>query len=361
MKKENHIEKKDKIWRMRITAKNHYELGRKHGELLRKAKHPCYKLFKKKIIQKTILLLYNTRKKTFKKLRIQKKYLDEIKGISNATNIPFRVLFFINFAFDVYKRNIMCSTFTYFNEEETIIGRNTDIKEWLARLALKYEASIITRIKINNKEYTHISFPLVIGVLNGYNEHGITTNPHMLYGVKNGKLRKESTPIMLLLKDIMENTKTINETKTIFRKNKTTRAVTALITSTKEKKSYIYEAHPNKINFINNQKNHQACTMHYEGKEMKKLQTGTLEGTKKRLKYLEETLKKTKKMTTKKAKEILRNTKEGTKRTKSGGVSITNNGTFQSLIFIPEKDTTYYSNGQKTPVSTTGEYKEIKF
>lgn len=359
--KNSYIEKKDNIWRMKINAKNHYESGYKHGELLLKAKHPLLKLIKRKPIQIIISILYKIKRKEFRKLSIPKKYEEELRGLSDSTKIPYKVLFFINFAFDVYKRNIMCSSFAFFNKRETIIGRSTDTKEPLAKLLLKYEASIVTRTTIKNKTFTHVIFPLVIGVLNGYNEQGIVTNPHLINGVKNGKLKQNTTPIILLLNEIMENANNIAQAKKILQEKETTRAVTVLVTSSKEKKSFIYETHPEKTAYIHNKENYQACTMHFDDEEMKKLQKGPLNGTKKRLKYLNKTLQNTKEMSLTKAKETLRSTQHGIKRTKSGGKSISNLGTFQSFIFIPEKNKIYYSNGQKVPVSITGEYKEIEF
>lgn len=357
--KNSYIEKINNIWRMNINVKNHYELGYTHGKLLKKASHPLYKLLNNTIVKTIIQILAIIKRKELNKLRIQKKHIEEIKGLSHSTKIPYNVLFFINCAFDVYKRNIMCSSFNFFNEDETIIGRNTDIIEPIAKLLLKKEGSIITNVKLNKSEYTHISLPMMAGVLSGYNQSGITTNPHMLHGVKNGKIKTKTTPIIFILKQILEEAKTITETKKILEASKTTRACTVLITSTKEKKSCLYETHPEKSSFTNNTKHYQACTNHYKENEMKILQTGTLSETKKRLEYLDNTLDKTKIMTIIKAKEILKNIKGGAKRKKSGGKSITNWVTFQSFIFVPEKNIIYYSNGQTPPVSITGEYKEI--
>ncbi len=356
--------KKEKgFWVLSLKEKTSYDAGYTQGMLFKKAKHPMYTLFTKVLIIFLIRCIHFIFRSSFRKLHIPKPYKDELKGLSDATKIPYDVLFFLNFSFDVFKRNVYCSTFNFFNKgKDVLVGRNTDMKRFIGVLALRYEASIIYRMKVGSShQLTHVGFPFCIGVLNGYNEKGICVNAHLTLGLRNGNLDSNLYSNILILRTVLQEAETLDEAKQILRTNRISRAKTALITSARERASFVYEAYPRRYMFVPQTKEHfQGCTMHFQSRKMKRYQFGRQRGSKKRLSFMNKTLKNQAKLSTQEAITLLRDTSNGLIREESG-FSITNTGTFQSFIFYPLKDTILISDGKKLPVSLSGEYKELSF
>jgi predicted choloylglycine hydrolase len=344
---------------LKLNEKDYYSTGYAYGKLLVISKNPSVKMMKSvpgKIIFST---LYAITKKHYKNIRIPKEYLEEIRGYSDATGIAYNHLFLLNFGFDVLTRyGFHCSTISFFNKDSVIVGRNTDVPPRMAILALKYAKSLVVDVTIpGKKRFTHVSMPMFVGALNGFNEEGIAVNSHQIRFikevVKDGRL---STP--LLVRMLLENISDLKSAEYIAKDNITTRALNISVTSKKERKSIILEIHPDKMNVIKCD-SHTCCVTHFKSKHMQKLHNASLERPKTRLELMEKLLSKYQHLSYDNLIEILKDHRSGLKYPE-GKKSITNEGTFQSFIFDLTNNVIIISNGDKRPVSLTGEYVKIK-
>jgi len=358
--KSSFIYKHEGIWVLNIKADSYYETGYAHGKLLKLSKHPLYKLFKNKLIVLVIKSLALIFKKSLKRLYVEKKYIDELRGIADASEISYKVIFFINFIYDVFRKSIFCSSFNFFSPT-TIIARNTDSLKWIASLALKYEVTVIHRVCIKNSvPFTHVGLGFFIGVINGYNKSGICVNNHLVLGAKNGRIKSPISPNVLLLRKVIEEAYNLDMAEKILTNSSLSYATTALITDSKNKNSFVFEATSEKCFFVKTQNSYQACTMHFISETMKPLSRVTNTGSEKRLSFLNLVLSQKSVLDEDEVISILKNTENGLKRNK-GGYSMTNSGTFQSFVFYPLEDLIITSNGKKLPVSLSGNYIRIRF
>lgn len=358
--KSSFIYKHEGIWIISVNADSNYEAGFAHGKLLKLAKHPLYKLFKNKLfalIIKSLALIFS---KPLKRLYIEKKYIEEIRGISDASGISYKVIFFLNFIFDALRTSIFCSSFNFFYPK-ALVARNTDSLKFVASLALKYEVTVIHRICINNSlPLTHVGFGFFIGVINGYNKPGVCVNNHLVLGIKKVRVKTPILPNVLLLRKVLDEANNLEKAEKILTNSSLSYATTALITDSKNKDSFVFEATPEKHFFVKTQNSFQACTMHFISERMKPLSRGANTGSEKRLSFLNLVLSKQSAIDENEVISILKNTENGLKRNK-GGYSMTNSGTFQSFIFYPLEDLIIISNGKKLPVSLSGKYIRIRF
>lgn len=358
--KSSFIYKHEGIWFLNIKADSSYEAGFAHGKLLKLAKHPLCKLFKNKLIVLIIKSLTLIFRKSLKQLYVENKYIEELRGIADASGISYKVIFFLNFIFDAFKTSVFCSSFNFFSPK-ALIARNTDSLKLIASLALKYEVTVIQRVCINKSlPYTHVGFGFFIGVINGYNKPGVCVNNHLVLGTKKVRIKTPILPNVLLLRRVLEEASTIEMAEKILTNSSVSYATTALITDSKNMSSFVFEATPEKHVFVKTQNSFQACTMHFISERMKPLSRGPITGSEKRLRFLNLVLSNKSVLDENDAISILKNSENGFKRNK-GGYSMTNSGTFQSFIFYPLEDLIIISNGKSIPVSLSGNYIKIGF
>jgi hypothetical protein len=225
-------------------------------------------------------------------------------------------------------------------------------------MATKYAKSIVVEVSIpKKKKFTHVSMPLFVGSLNGFNEDGIAVNSHQIRyideEIKNDRL---ATP--LLVRMMLENAKNLKSADKIARNNITTRALNIMVTSRKEEKSIILEIHPHMMNAICN-KGHSCCVTYYQSPHMQKLHNDSLELPQTRLMLMQELIDKHNHLSYDELIEILKDHRNGLKYPQ-GKKSITNEGTIQSFIFDLTNKIIIMSNGDKRPVSLTGKYVKIQ-
>lgn len=352
---------KDGVWVMRLRAESYYDAGRHHGALLRAAKHPTYRIFRNlafALCLDTVYLLY---RKSFDALLIDEVYRDEIRGISDTTGIPMRRLIVANFFFDVFKRGVFCSTFNFF-APDALIARNTDTFVWLARLSLRYQATVVFRISVRDRlTFSHVGFALCVGVLNGYNARGIALNNHMVSNIRKIRTqRRRPVPPVLQFRKIMEEAGNLEEAKIHLSCSFFSYPALTLLTDCENKISAIFESVPGSHDFAGMTQPYQACTMHFETESMSDFSRDAFATSRMRMTSIRKALKGKACLGADAASEILKDTCNGLIR-KRGGRSVTNNGTFQSFICLPMKDVLLISNGRKLPVSLNGKYIRIDF
>jgi predicted choloylglycine hydrolase len=331
--------------------------------------NPTIKYLKRISVRLAISAFYAFTKRHYKNIRIPEQYLDEIRGYSDATGIPYDYLFCINFGFDIVKRyGLHCSTISFFNKDSVIVGRNTDLTPNMTRMALKHAKSIIVDVSIPKKlRFTHVSVPLLVGAINGFNEDGIAVNSHQVIPTAEKPHEKRlATP--LLMRMLLEDSNNLKKGEQIAKHNITARSLNVVLTSEKERKSIICEIHPSQIHFIHYaEKNITACcTTHFEGEEMHKLHTHPaksskmrLHASKTRLKSMRELVSRFKHMTPKNMIKILQDKSNGIEF-RHGAKSLTNEGTYQSFVFDLTHNIMWVSNADKPPASLHGKFVEFK-
>lgn len=346
---------------MKIRADSHYEVGRHHGALLRAAGHPTYKFFRNFVFALCLDTVYLLFRKSFNALRIDEVYRDEIRGISEMTGIPTRRITVANFIFDVFRRGIFCSTFNFF-APDALIARNTDTFGWLARLSLRYQATVVFRISVRGRlTFSHVGFALGVGVINGYNARGIALNNHMVSNprkIRNHRAR--TVPPVLQFRKILEEARNLEEVKSRLSHVPFTYPALTLLTDCENKTSAIFESVPGSHDFDPMTQPYKACTMHFVTERMSAFSQDAFPGSKMRLESIDQALRGKAFLGADAASDVLKNTCHGLNR-RGGGKSVTNKGTFQSFIYLPLKDVVIISNGRKLPVSLSGEYVSIDF
>lgn len=361
----SYITTKKGIQYLRLNEKDYYSTGYAHGYLLMKSKNPTIKFLKNIFVRMAISTFYTFTKRHYKNIRIPKQYLDEIRGYSDATGISYNQLFCINFGFDIVKKyGFHCSTISFFNKNSVLVGRNTDLLPSMTKMALKHAKSILVDVSIpKKKRFTHVSVPLFVGGINGFNEKGIAVNSHQVIPTAD-KATKIRLATPLLMRILLEETEKLKDAEKIIQNNITARSLNIILTSEKERKSVVFEIHPSKAYQINKEGN-TCCTTHFISEEMHKLHTHPAESSKIRLnassiriKSMYELISKYKTMSYKNLIKILKNHSNGL-TFKHGAQSLTNDGTYQSFIFDLTNKIILISNGDTPPVSLTGEY--VKF
>ncbi|GEM_PF-6749692 len=355
------IEKIKGIDYLKLKEKDYYSTGYAYGILLIKSKNPMIKILKNPFVKIFLSTLYAITKKHYKNIRIPKEYLDEIRGYSDSTGISYKHLFLLNFGFDVLTRyGFHCSTISFFNKKNVLVGRNTDVPPHVAIVSLKYAKSIIVDVAIpGKKRFTHVSIPLFVGALNGFNEDGIAVNSHQIREV-NEEIKDNRLATSVLVRVALEESNNLKSAEQVIRKNITTRSLNVMITSKKERKSKILEIHPHNIGIINNKNDiHTCCVTYFQTAHMQKLHNGPSERPKIRIKLMQDLVDKHKEMSYNNLIEILKDHRNGLKYPE-GKRSITNEGTFQSFILDLTNNVIIISNGDKRPVSLSGEYVKIK-
>ncbi|MBU4369648.1 C45 family peptidase [Patescibacteria group bacterium] len=344
---------------LRLNEKNYYSTGYAYGTLLLKSKNPIIKFLKKRFVKIILSIIYSITKRHYKFIRIPKEYLEEIRGYADSTGISYNHLFCVNFCFDVLKRyGFHCSTISFFNKNSVLIGRNTDLLPFLTKSALKYAKSIVIDISIPKKRrFTHVSIPLLIGVLNGFNDKGIAVNSHQILYVKEDT-KENNLATHLLMRMLLENISNLKDGELFIKNNITMRSLNLVLTSEKEKKSIIFEINPSKINLIESN-GPLCCTTHFESKEMQKFHNGPIKSSQIRLKSMNCLVDKYNQITYKDLINILKDYSNGLEN-KGTGKSLTNEGTYQSFVFDLTNNIILISNGNKKPVSLTGEYVKLK-
>ena len=354
---------------IRLNEKDYYSTGYAYGQLLVKSNHHTVHYMKKTISRMAISSFYFITKRFYRRLRIPKEYLEELRGYADATGISYDHLFCLNFGYDIIKRyGLHCSTISFFNKDSVIVGRNTDLAPGTTRFALKHAKSIIVDVSIPGKNrFTHVSVPLLVGAINGFNEKGIAVNSHQVIPTKE-KPHPIRLATPLLSRIILEESNNLKDAVEVVKKNITHRVVNIALTSEKERKSIICEIHPSKAHFVyKNDNSCTCCTTHYESRQMRHFHNNhpqqsvreRLSNTKLRIKTMRELTAIHHEVTYQDMIKILQDHSNGIEFYR-GAKSLSNNGTYQSFVFDLTHNFIWISNGDKAPVSLTGEFVKFK-
>lgn len=359
--KKSYLEKKDGIEYIYIKADNYYQSGYICGELFKRSHNRILKLLKNPLAVVIFSFLYWFLKKDFQKIRIPEDYLEELKGYACSSGISYRILFFINFIFDVLKRfGFHCSSFVFFGSTNTFIGRNTDLRPFLAKIAIKFCSPTVVTLDLKDKiQFTHVTIPFFVGAINGINVFGIAVNSHQMLYVRERKVVGNfATPLLVRL--VLENAKSLSAVEKLVNKNITARSLNLLVSDLIRKDSCIIEIAPDKTNVIKNKgKNYLACTTHFQSSIMNSYHYHSIVPSIARLNSINNYLEGGAHIDISDIIKLLKDTTNGLKNDGSG-YSLTNFGTFQSFIFDFYNNYLYINNADQIPVTGYGQYIKLK-
>ena len=349
---------KDGIWHLRAREAGHYESGLAIGRLLALSGYPAVRVFGGRSSRLTVSLLYAATKRHFGQIRIPGRYLEELHGYAKGAGLPYDTLFLMNFVFDILKKyGFHCSSVAFADPGKTLIGRNTDLIPWIAKIALKWFPPVLLDILVpGTLRYVHVTPGLFVGVLGGFNERGIAMMSHQI-----GATKERSVPgnlaTTLLQRMILEEAADMASAEEIIRANPIQRCISNLVTSDPEGTSAVYEITPGSIKVTRAGGPFLCCATHFKDAELSLLHRDKSTISENRLALLNQ-LAAASRPVPEEVIAILKNSDNGLRHQKSG-YSPTNEGTYQSIVFDVPRRRLFLSDGTRLPVSLTGVYREI--
>ena len=192
---------------------DYYEMGLQYGVLLQPEIMKALKFYKKILHWQakkmkipvpifTAVLKYKAKKMSH---RLPKRFLKEMKGISEGSGVPVDAIITISLFYDV-GMSLGCTGLLMRGMNGTIIhGRNND---WFEGSEIG-KLTVVVRHSANGfNSVTHIDFPLWMGVETGYNNKGLTFSEET-YAIKQTNPR--GFPIVFLSRMALETCSTLEE------------------------------------------------------------------------------------------------------------------------------------------------------
>lgn len=340
---------------LNLNEENHYKTGFAAGSLFVKANYKIINFLKNPFVKIILKFLYFKHKTRMQTIRVPEEYLEELRGYSQSTKIPYEHLLLINLIYEIRG----CSGFAFFNPDGILLmGHNTDVFKMLAKIMLRYFKPLIMDVKIPGKnKFVHVSYPFFVGAANGFNEKGIATSSHDSNA--NRKVVSNNTSVASIVRIILEKAQKMDDVSKIAGNNSSYIPANILIASGQEHKFSILEVYPSDFSFYTVADNSSiTITNHYQSKKMQQYHKGIKKGSLDRLICLKESLFGKNYLSVQEAIEILKDHRNGLQRDTTG-YSVANIGSFQSFVFDVTKGDIYISNGNKLPVPLSGEFVKI--
>ena len=206
---------------------------------------------------------------------ITDEYKEEIYGVSLYASDKFdyigpkyyRVLNYhgahdIGHALQDKNMTVGCTSFAAWGQKtddgKIIVGRNFDF----------YSGDEFAENKIvcfckpkTGYKFMYITWAGFTGVVSGMNDQGLTVT---INSAKSDIPKSAATPISLVVKEILQYSKNIQEAMEIAKKRRTFVSESILIASVNDGKSYIIEKTPTKTNLYFENRNLIVCSNHYQ-------------------------------------------------------------------------------------------------
>ncbi|MGM0640683.1 MAG: C45 family autoproteolytic acyltransferase/hydrolase [Thermotogota bacterium] len=169
---------------------------------------------------------------------------EEIKGISDASNIDYERIYLLNVFDDIFN-TAMCTNIAAFGEKtegnSLIHGRNLD---YLFQKYTWNKAVIFNYSNKNSNSFVSINYPGMVGTLTAMNDKGITL------GSLTSEIKKNNVfgiPTGFLYRNVIKNADNIEDVSNILNDNKTTIGNNLMVTSKNNNLGVVFEITPNKI------------------------------------------------------------------------------------------------------------------
>lgn len=333
-----------------LTLKGtHYEAGLEYGVLMKDKLQDVYGQLGE--IEKSILRKFPVYMKFFVKVlvfvklfliksRLSKNYIDELRGVSDGSGIPFNQLLIASFIPELF--TFSCTSFVKDVNGRLIHGRNLDYY-----FPLIGENPIIVRYLLNGEiPYTTVGCVGYLGAFTGMNDKGITITVNAAPTVNSDD--GDGKPITFEVRDLLAHSRTLTDISANLRDYHSIKGWMLTIGSSDEKKALVYniaETHlkPTFMDgreifvtntFIDKEFAHKYMSLHEAGSE----------SSVSRYVMAENLIKKVDSIQT--AVDFLSNANFfGYKNIiGAGDVTLNNEGTLQSVIMDPSNLTIYFSS-----------------
>ncbi len=332
-----------------ILKGTHYEAGLEYGVLMRDRLQEVYDQLGE--IEKSILRKFPVYMKFFVKVlvfvklfliksRLSKNYIDELKGVSDGSGIPFNQLLIASFIPELF--TFSCTSFVKNINGSLIHGRNLDYY-----FPLIGENPIIVRYLLNGEiPYTTVGCVGYLGAFTGMNDKGITITVNAAPTVNSND--GGGKPITFEVRDLLAHSETLTDVSSNLKDYHSIKGWMLTIGSNLEKKAVVYniaETHlkPTFMNgseifvtntFIDKEFAHKYMSLHEAGSE----------SSVSRYVMAENLIKKVDSIQT--AIDFLSNADFfGYKNIiGAGDVTLNNEGTLQSVIMDPSNLNIYFSS-----------------
>jgi predicted choloylglycine hydrolase len=352
------LEVKDGIWHLRARECGYRETGLAIGRLLAASGYPAVRVFGSRHGRLIVGLLYAMTRRDFRRIRIPECYLEELDGYAEGAGLPYETLFFMNFVFDILKKyGFHCSSVAFAGSGATLVGRNTDLIPWIAKVALKWFPPVVLDIRIpGTLRYVHVTPGLFLGVLGGFNERGLAMMSHQIAATREKPVAGNlATP--LLQRMILEGAADMAQTESVIHANPVQRCISNLVTSAAEGRSCVYEITPASIRATRGSGPFLCCATHFKDSEFSLLHRRKTTISERRLELMNRLAAETRPLPDE-VIAILGNCDNGVAH-RTSGYSPANEGTYQSIVFDVSGGRLFVSDGTRLPVSRSGAFREI--
>lgn len=338
---------------LRLDAVDDYHCGRAAGELLLASGDALVRLLRLAPVRWLTWLASRVIRRHLEPVRVTPEAQDELRGLADGSGIALHTLVYLNFVFDVLKHyGIHCSTLVYFQQGSVLVGRNTDLMPALAALALRLIRPLVVEVSLPGRaRFTQVSGPCCVGVLNGFNEHGITVHSHQVIHVAEAP-QGPRLASSLLMRQLLEGAHDLASATRIARANPTARSLNVVVGSAREQRGIVLEVHPDRVHVLE-QEGALACTTHFESASMRRWHDGPIEASQDRLASLRALIAEHPAPDLAELMTMLKDQRHGLAHDVSAR-SVSNLGTFQSFVFDLGRGVVVVSNGRRRPVSCSG-------
>ena len=349
----------DGVRHLRIDEPDAYRAGWATGRLLADSGDGMVRLLRLPLLGVVAWLACRIARRHVARVVVPADVSDELHGLADATGIRWHTLYFANVVFDVAKRyGFHCSTLVFFGGGTVRVGRNTDLLPALAALALRVVRPLVVEVTLPGKaRYTHVSVPCFVGVLNGWNEHGITVHSHQVIHVA----EDPSGPRLassLLMRRLLEGADSLAAAEAIARAHPTMRSLNVVVASVREQRGLVLEVHPDRLHVLAHDADF-GCGTHFASETMRPLHDGPIEASEQRLSSMQVLIAQTPEPDLAALRRMLQDSRHGLRHCLSGR-SVSNEGTFQSFVLDVARGLVVVSNGLRRPVSTSGRPVEVR-
>jgi len=150
---------------------------------------------------------------------IPKRYVEEMKGLAEGAGLEYREVLLFNTMVDRFQA-MVCSTVVASGDAtrdgDVYFGRNLD---FLGRAILHRTSVVIVYEPEGGPRLVSVTWPGLVGVLSGMNEHGVAGATMMIHGAGGAE---PGVPYMLMYRDALANAKKAADVFAWIRKTRRT-------------------------------------------------------------------------------------------------------------------------------------------
>lgn len=255
---------------------NPHEIGLQHGKLLKdeiKGLIDYFFVYQKNLFGATVDDI--AKGAEIMKRHIPDEYMEEMKGISEGSGVPFDKILYTNVFLDVVSAKWVgampqCSNFAAFpqitKDGNVVHGRNLD---WSADNTLAHANTVFFITPKDGIPLVSISWPGMAGTLTGMNAEQITMGEMTSMS---SDATVDGTPIMIQLRILLETSRNLNEAwKTLSELPRTT-GYNVLVTDGKKDTGFIAEMTAKRIVHIDPRNGFLLHTNHFTDTDLAKTQ-----------------------------------------------------------------------------------------